>query len=288
MTESHARMRGKVCLVTGATAGIGEVTALELARLGATVIIVGRNAQKCATVVAQIKAQTANPNVDYMVADLARQRDIRQLALQVQQKYEQLHVLINNAGATFSTRQLTDEGFEMTWALNHLNYFLLTHLLLDLLQASAPARIINVSSGAHLMGEIDFDNLQGEKRFRGFRQYSNSKLANVLFTYELARRLEGTGVTVNALHPGMVASNFGTNNGWIWRNIVRPAMNLFSISVTEGASTTLYLATSAALETVSGQYFDKKKAVPSSKVSYNTATAVRLWAVSETMTGIKE
>ncbi|MDQ3250549.1 MAG: SDR family oxidoreductase [Chloroflexota bacterium] len=278
-------MQDTICLVTGATAGIGEVTALELARLGATVVLVGRNAQKAAAIVEQIKQQTGNPQVEFMLADLSLQKDVRRLAAQFQQKYDRLHVLVNNAGAIYISRQVTAEGFEMTWALNHLAYFLLTNLLLDVMKASAPARIINVASDVHTTGKITFDDLQGEKKFGGFGSYKQSKLANVLFTYELARRLEGTGVTVNALHPGVVASSFGTNNGWIGRNVVRKAMNLFSISNEEGARPTLYLATSPAVEGVTGQYFDKEKAVASSKASYDTATAARLWQVSEGMTG---
>ena len=180
--------------------------------MGATVVIVGRDAQKTAQVVEEIRTATGNQNVDWLLADLSSQQDIRRLASEFKSKYSHLHVLLNNAGGTFMTRQLSVDGIEMTFALNHLAYFLLTNLLLDTMKASAPARIINVSSDAHSGGKIDFDNLQGERSYSSFGPYGNSKLANILFTTELARRLEGTGVTVNALHPGLTSTGFGKNN----------------------------------------------------------------------------
>ena len=185
-------MKGKTCLVTGATNGIGKATALALAQIGATVVIIGRDAQKAAQVAAEIRAASENQNVDWLQADLSSQQDIRRLATEFKSKNSQLHVLLNNAGGTFSTRQLSVDGIEMTFALNHLAYFLLTNLLLETIIASAPARIINVSSGAHSSGKIDFENLKGEHSYSSFGPYSNSKLANILFTTELTRRLEGT------------------------------------------------------------------------------------------------
>jgi len=290
MTEQLISMQGKICMVTGATGGIGEVTARELARAGATVIVVGRSAQKAAATVEQIKQATSNAQVEFMLADLSLQKDVRQLAAEFKQKHDRLHVLVNNAGATFAKRTVTAEGFEMTWALNHLNYFLLTNLLLDLLKVSASpahtARIVNVASDVHKISRIKFDDLQSAKQYRSFMVYGKSKLANVLFTYEMAQRLEGSGVTANALHPGVVATNFGATTNWFGRHVVRNFLNLFSISSEAGARTTLYLATSPAVEGVTGQYFDKEKAVPSSKISYDKAAAARLWQVSEVMTGL--
>ncbi len=272
-------------MVTGATGGIGEVTARELARQGATVIIVGRNPQKCATVVEQIQQSTGNPNVEFMLADLSVQAQIRQLVAQFKQKYNRLDVLVNNAGGLFVQRQASADGIEMTFALNHLSYFLLTNLLIDTLKASAPARIVNVASAAH-SGEINFADLQGEKKYSGFAAYRQSKLANILFTYELARRLAGTGVTANTLHPGFVASSFATNNGWFWDKIYRYLARFIAISPAAGARTSVYLASSPAVAGVTGQYFIKEKAASSSKASYDEATAKQLWQMSEALTGL--
>ena len=229
-------MQGKICLITGGTNGIGKSTAQELARMGATVVIVGRNAQKTAQVVEEIRAASGNKNVDSLLADLSSQQEVRRLADEFKSKYAQLHVLLNNAGAVFMQRQLSVDGIEMTFALNHLAYFLLTNLLLDTLKASAPARIINVSSDAHARGKIEFDNLQGERSYSS-GAYGNSKLANILFTMELARRLEGTGVTVNALHPGFVATGFGKNNPGFLMKIIRAAVPLIARSPEKGAET---------------------------------------------------
>lgn len=278
-------MQGKVCLVTGATAGIGRVTARELARQGATVIVAGRNAEKSAAVVEQIKQQTGNPNVAYLLADLSSQSEVRALANQFKRQYPRLDVLVNNAGAMFLRRQESADGIEMTFALNHLNYFLLTNLLLDTLIANAPARIVNVASRAHVgVAGLNFDDLQNQKGYFGWRAYGQSKLCNVLFTYELARRLEGTSVSANALHPGLVATRFGSNNtglSWIWTFV-----NLFALSAEEGAQTPIYLAASPEVEGVTGRYFYQSKALPSSKASYDAQAARRLWQVSEQMTGL--
>lgn len=284
MSQQAEPLLGKICMVTGATGGIGAVTARELSRQGATVIIVGRNAQKCANVAAQIQQLSGNPNVEFMVADLSAQDQIRQLVAQFKQKYNRLDVLINNAGGLFVQRQVSADGIEMTLALNHLSYFLLTNLLLDTLKASA-ARIINVASAAH-SGEINFADLQGEQKYSGFAAYRQSKLANILFTYELARRMAGTGVTANTLHPGFVASGFATNNGWFWDKIYRYLARLIAISPEEGARTSLYLATSPDVADVTGQYFIKQKAAASSKASYDEATAKQLWQTSEALTGL--
>lgn len=285
MVDLNVPMSGKTCLVTGATAGIGKVTGQALAQQGATVVLVGRNPAKGESVVRQIKQQTGNEAVEFMLANLSSQQDIRSLAEQFRAKYRQLHVLVNNAGAVFFSRRESVDGLEMTFALNHLGYFLLTHLLLDIIKASAPARIINISSLAHLAGRINFDNLQGRKHYVGWLAYAQSKLANILFTYELARRLEGTDVTANVLHPGIVRTNFALNNG-LPGYLIRGVMDLVSIGEEAGAETVIYLATSPEVKAVTGQYFEIKKAVRSSSASYNQAVARRLWQVSLELTGL--
>ncbi len=279
-------MNGKVCVVTGATSGIGAETARQLAAHGARVIVVGRDAAKCAATVAAIRQSTGNAAVEFLRADLSSQKEIRLLAEQIKQKCARLDVLVNNAGGVYMARAQTVDGIERTFALNHLNYFLLTNLLLDLLQASAPARIISVSSGLHQQGTIEFDNLQGEKNYHGLAAYNNSKLANVLFTYELARRLDSTGVTVNALHPGVVKTNLFTNNGWFLKHIGRRLFDLFSISAEQGAATSVYLASSPDVANVTGKYFVASKAVSSSATSYDLELQRRLWQVSAAMVGL--
>jgi len=278
-------MKGKVCLVTGGTSGIGQVTAKELARLGATVVIVGRNRQKCEDTVNQIRQQTGNPAVEFLVGDLSSLAGIRGVANEFRQKHTRLDVLVNNAAGIFMERRESVDGIEMNLALNHLAYFLLTNLLLDLLKSSAPARVVNVSSDAHRHMVLDFDDLQGKKSYRGFRAYSKSKLANLLFTFGLARRLAGTGDTVKALHPGFVASNIFAGNGRVgW--VVRQIASAIALSPEAGAQTSLYLATSPEVEGVTGQYFAKQRSVASSPASHDDAAARRLWTVSEEMAGL--
>ena len=279
-------MTGKVCLVTGANSGIGKVTALELARMGATVVMICRSQQKGEAAQAEIREATGNPNVDLLLADLSSQQSIREVAAAFKSRYDRLHLLVNNAGAMSMQRTVTVDGLETTFAVNHLGYFLLTNLLLDLIKASAPARIVNVSSDAHKIGPMPFDDLQGEKKYHGFRAYGYSKLANILFTVELARQLEGTGVTVNCLHPGMVDTNFGKGNGlklpwpfgWIMRKL--------TISPEKGAETSLYLATSPAVEGVTGKYFAKKRLAKPSRAAQDSEAARRLWQVSLELTGL--
>ena len=287
-TERDSHMNGKVCMVSGATSGLGAVTAEALVRQGATVVVVGRSREKCEATVNRLWRGAGNPLVDYLVADLSSQAEIHRLAQQFQRRYQRLDVLINNAGAIFRKRHLSVDGMEMTFALNHLGYFLLTNLLLDTIKASAPARIINVSSCGHeLVNGMNFNDLQYQQGYRGFRAYFQSKLANLLFTYELARRLEGTGVTVNALHPGLVATNIGRNNGWIWR-FLKPLFDRYYrlkyISADEGARTAIYLATSPDVEGVMGRYFVEEKAVASSEASRDMVAARRLWQISEYLT----
>jgi NAD(P)-dependent dehydrogenase (short-subunit alcohol dehydrogenase family) len=270
----------KTCLVTGATAGIGEVTARELARQGFRVIVASRDPQRCADTVARIQAETGSRAVEFIAADLSSQRQVRLLAEEVHRLTGRLDVLVNNAGGYFARCLQSVDGFEMTWALNHLGYFLLTSLLLDLLKAAVPARVVNVSSNSHLGGRIDFNSLQGCRRYFGYRAYAQSKLANILFTYELALRLEGTGVTANALHPGFVATRFAKNNGWLYRLGMGAIHRLFALSPEAGARTSVYLASSPQVEGVTGEYFVKEKAVRSAPRSYDREVAARLWQVS--------
>jgi NAD(P)-dependent dehydrogenase (short-subunit alcohol dehydrogenase family) len=279
----NATMSGKTCLVTGATNGIGKATAHALAQMGATVVIVGRNAQKTAQAVGEIRVASGNNNVDALLADLSSQQDVRRIAGEFKSRYPHLHVLLNNAGGTFTTRQLSVDGIEMTFALNHLAYFLLTNLLLDTLKASAPARIINVSSDAHSGGKIDFDNLQGELSYSGFGPYGNSKLANILFTTELARRLEGTGVTVNALHPGLVNTGFGKNNPGLLMKIMGAIIPLIARSPEKGAKTSVYLASSPEVQNISGKYFVDCKVTQPAPQAADRAVARKLWDVSAGM-----
>jgi retinol dehydrogenase 12 len=274
----------KVCLITGASGGIGEVTAREIAKQGLQVLIVSRNEQRCAAAADKIHAETGNPAVDFLVADLSSQAEVRDLAQRFRNKYQRLDVLINNAGGFYMKRMETVDGIELTWALNHLGYFQLTDLLLDMLKATAPARIINVSSNAHFGGGINFDDLQGKRFYIGWLAYAQSKLANVLFTFELARRLQGSGVTANVLHPGFVATGFGMNNSGVVGAVIR-LLYRFGISPEEGARTSVYLATSSDVEGVSREYFVKCKATQAAKRAYDKAVANRLWEVSEEMTG---
>jgi NAD(P)-dependent dehydrogenase (short-subunit alcohol dehydrogenase family) len=281
-------MNGKICMVTGATSGIGAATAEGLAQRGATLILVGRNREKCEATADQFRSRTGNSSIECLVADLSSQADIRGLARQFRDKHSRLDVLINNAGGIFMTRRQTVDGLEMTFALNHLAYFLLTTLLLDSLEASAPSRIINVSSCGHERADgIVFDDLQSERGYRGFKAYHRSKLANLLFTYELARRLSGTDVTVNALGPGVVATNIGRNNRWIWR-ILKPLVDVLFrmnyISPEEGARTAIHLAASPDVDGLTGLYFAKEEPTASSEASRDEATARRLWKVSEELT----
>jgi NAD(P)-dependent dehydrogenase (short-subunit alcohol dehydrogenase family) len=272
-------MKDKICLITGATSGIGLVSARELARKGALVVLVGRNSAKCDAVTKQIQAETGNPDVEALVADLASQEQVRDLAGRFRERHSRLDVLINNAGAMWLQRELTGEGLEMTFAVNHLAYFLLTQTLLDTLKASAPSRIVNVSSDAHRGARIDFDDPMGERRYAGWKQYCRSKLMNLLFTYELSRRLHGSGVTANALDPGWVATGFASNNGWRGRAI-QLAARWFALTPEQGARTIMYLASSPEVAGLSGQYFVREQPVRSSAASYDEIAAKQLWQVS--------
>jgi NAD(P)-dependent dehydrogenase (short-subunit alcohol dehydrogenase family) len=276
-------------MVSGATSGFGAVTARALARLGATVIVLGRDRKKCARQVESIRRETGS-RVEAMVADLSSQREIRRLAEEFRRKFPRLDVLVNNAASYFMRRELTEDGLERTFALNHLAPFLLTSLLLDRLEASPSARVVNLSSNAHTVGKIDFEDLQCERRYDRLSAYSRSKLASLLFTYELARRLKGSRVTVNAVNPGSAATNLGSDNGWLRGRLRVKLRNLFKgylISAEKGAKSSIYLATSPELEGVTGRYFLHCKEVPSSIASYDRATADRLWRVSGELTGLR-
>jgi NAD(P)-dependent dehydrogenase (short-subunit alcohol dehydrogenase family) len=276
-------MQNKICLITGATSGIGQATAMALAQKGITVIVAGRDEERCQKTVARIQRETQNFHVDYLLADLSVQDQVRQLAADFKARYERLDVLVNNAGAIFFRRQVSADGIEMTLTVNHLAYFLLTNLLLEPLKASAPARIVNVASNSHLGQHLDFDNLELKRGYNPMRAYGRSKLCNLYFTYELARRLEGTGVTVNAMHPGFVHTNMAANNGPLVRFFL-PLVHRNSLTPEQGASTAVYLATSPDVEGVTGKYFVREREVESDPVSYDETAARRLWEVSEEMT----
>lgn len=277
-------LNGKTIIVTGATNGIGLVTATELSRMGGKVTIISRNAVKCADVSARIGSETGN-QVEWIAADLSTVDGIRSAAIAFKQRHTRLNILVNNAGAFFLKRQVTTDNLERTFALNHLNYFLLTNLLLDELKASAPARVVNVSSFAHRgVRKLDFDNLQGEKFYFCWTAYSHSKLCNLLLTYELARRFSGTGITFNAANPGYVQTGFALNNGWLFHEGGRFFARLFAKKPADGASTSIYLATSHEVQNLSGKYFSRCKKVRSSSLSYDRILAQKLWQVSLEMT----
>ena len=274
---------GKRVVITGATSGIGLAAAEALAALGAKLTIVARNEAKASHAAARIQAAGRGATVDVLLAELASQASVRRLGAEVLDRYPRVEVLVNNAGAVYSRRRLTEDGVELTWAVNHLAPFLLTSLLLDRLINSAPARIVTTASDAHKGANIPFDDLNAERAYRGFRRYGETKLANILFTTELARRLEGTGVTATCFHPGVVASGFNRNNG----PLMRAAMTLvgrFARSPAKGAETLVWLVDSPEVAGESGGYFvDQRRAVPS-RAAQDMAAARRLWHISEDQT----
>lgn len=285
------QLRGKVCLITGSTSGIGKVTALELARLGASVIVTARNRSRGEAAVAEIAAQSGNPNIALLLADLSSQAEVRALAEQVLAQYPQLHVLVNNAGAVYMERSESIDGIERTWATNHLAYFLLTNLLLDRIKASGtsadPARIVNVASAVASVGKLNFNDLQGQIKYRGSSAYSQSKLANILFTFELAERLRGSPVTANCLHPGVIASGFGRNNSGLAAVAVR-LVQAFSITPERGALTSIYLASSPEVAGVSGVYFSNRRPAKAPAAANDPAMRQRLWRISAEQTGLSD
>ncbi len=277
---------GKVALVTGGTRGIGKATATGLARMGATVIITGRDQVRGAAAVHEIKRQSGNDTVDLLLADFASLVDVRRLAASVQSRYDRLDVLINNAAVWQRTRTETVDGLETTFAVNHLAPFLLTNLLLPLLKRSAPARIVNVASVGHKYVSLNIDDLQSTRGYNQQRAYNQSKLANVLFTYELARRLKGTGVTANALNPGWVNTSMTQNTGGI-AAVINAVARPWQWAPERGAKTSIFLASASAVEGVTGAYFDEhQRQVRTSNESYNQRLAQRVWRVSAELTGL--
>jgi NAD(P)-dependent dehydrogenase (short-subunit alcohol dehydrogenase family) len=278
-------MADTTVLVTGATGGIGRATALGLATMGARLAITGRDHGRTERAAREIRA-AGSGRVDIFVADLSSQSQVRRLAEEVLRTLSRVDVLVNNVGGYWNTRHVTADGLERTFALNHLAPFLLTNLLWDRLSNSAPARVVTVASNAHAQGRIDFDDLQGERSYSGARAYSQSKLANVLFTYELARRLPATSVTANALHPGLTRTSFGAEDpGGVQRRLV-PFLRPFMKAPAEGAATSIHLASAPELARVTGRYFAKGRPRRSSKASYDQAAGARLWQVSAELVGL--
>ena len=279
-------MVGKIVLITGGTGGIGKATAIGLARLGARVGITGRDVARTGQVAADIRAASGNPEVDAFAADMSSQAEVRRLAVAVLETYPRLDVLINNVGGFWAHRHPTADGLERTFALNHLAPFLLTNLLLDRLKASAPARVVTVSSGAQSAGRIDFNDLQSARNYSGQRAYSQSKLANIMFTNELARRLEGTGVTASSVHPGVVRTNFGAEDqAWLF-TVVSKVVLPFLKTPAQGAQTSIYLASSPDVDGVTGQFFAGGKPKTANRVAYDTDMTARLWSVSADLVGM--
>ena len=280
-------MKDKVVLVTGANSGIGRAASLALAKMDATIVMVARNKERGEAARSEIIKESQSNSVDLLLADLSSLESVRQLATEFQRKYSKLHVLINNAGLFNQRRHVTMDGYEDTFTTNYLAPFLLTNLQLDLLKASAPSRIINVSSVGHYNGHINFDDLNLEKEYGGWKAYGQSKLALVLFTHELAKKLQGTGVTVNAVHPGTVATN-------IWSRPLGPVgfimalPKLFMTTPKQGAETIVYLASSPDAKDLNGEYLEKLKTKKSSDESYNEDIAQRLWDVSTKLTRLSQ
>lgn len=276
-------MKGRTVLVTGGTAGIGRQAAQELAAAGARVVIVGRNPEKTARVEAELREATGG-EVRSLLADLSKMSDVRSLAAQYEQTYGELDVLLNNAGAVNLAREVTADGFERTFATNHLAYFLLANLLLPALRRRPGSRVVNVASAAHAMGRVRFDDLQSARGYEPWTVYGTSKLMNVLFTREMARRLGGDGPTVNCLHPGFVASEF-LSKGGIWK-LLKPVGYLFAVSEETGARTSVFLASSPTVAGVTGKYFSKCKVRTPTRAAQDDTVAKRLWEESARLCGL--
>ncbi|MFX1520679.1 MAG: SDR family oxidoreductase [Promethearchaeota archaeon] len=276
-----SNMKGKICMITGANSGIGKATALGLAEMNAKVIMVCRNQNWGEAARDEISQKTGNQSIDLLIADLSSQKAIHQLVAEFKSTYQQLHVLINNAGVLLQNRSVTVDGIETTFAVNYLAPFLLTNLLLDTIIASAPARIINVSSGTHSWAHLNLEDLQNEKRYEAWTAYSQSKLALILFTYELARRLKGTKVTANCLHPGVIDTNIGSIT-----HVEHPISSKSFNKLRRGAKTSIYLASSTEVDHVTGKYFVRKSIAKSSTESYDEAIAQKLWQISAEITNL--
>ncbi len=275
-------LKNKTILITGATDGIGKNTAIKLAKMSANLVLVGRNESKTINVCKQIQEISPSKSMpSFFIADLSLPSEVKKLALEIKKSLKKIDVLFNNAGAFFQDKIITAEGQESTFALNHLNYFLLTHHLLDLLKKSDSPRIVNTASQAHVGVDVEFDNLQGEKSFSGWKAYQISKLENILFSYELAERLKNTKITVNSFHPGFVDTNFGENNGGLFGGVLKIAKKIIAINEDKGSETSTYLCSSPEVEGVTGKYFDKCKEKTSSPQSRNLETRTKLWAKTE-------
>ncbi len=280
-------MQDKIVIVTGANSGIGKVAATELAKMGASVVMVCRSQERGAAAMAEVKRDSGSSDVTLMLCDMSSFDSIRAFTAKFKAEYDRLDVLLNNAGAIFTNRKESADGIELTFAVNHLGYYLVAVELAELLKASAPARIVNVSSDAHRVNSFDFDDYERKNSYSrfGFTEYGESKLANVLFTYELARRLEGTGVTVNALHPGFVRTGFSTNNGALAGVLMATLGRLFAVSPQKGAETSVYLASSAEVANITGKYFADKREKRSTSLTHDLAAQERLWKLSADLTG---
>jgi len=274
-------MNGRTCLITGATDGIGKETAIGMAKNGYNLILIGRNEEKGKNVSDEIRKIADSIDIDFFTADLILMKEVSRVADEVCQKYDRIDVLINNVGAYFAFRDVTEEGFERTFALNHLGYFLMTKKLLPLVEKSDYKRIVNVSSSAHYGVSFEFDNLNGEKKYRGFRAYQKSKLANVMFTYELAKKVKDSGITANCLHPGFVASKFGNNNNFLWRGIISFFKALSAINVKKGAKNSIHLACSDDVKDISGRFFSNCEVKKGSGKAKNEEHNQKLWEISE-------
>jgi retinol dehydrogenase-14 len=286
LDNSNGGMGGKTVLITGGTSGIGKATAVAMAAMGANVVVVGRNQERGGAAVEEIKAQSHNESVELMLADLSVQAEVRRLAEEFLERHDRLDVLVNNAGLVQSKRTETPDGIETTLAINHLAPFLLTNLLLGCLEQSAPSRVITVSSEAQRWGTMNFEDMQSRRKYRGFPVYGMTKLANIMFTYELAERLDGTGVGANCLHPGSVGTNFGQNNRGAMALFFR-TFKPFMRSPEQGADTLIWLASSADVDGVSGKYFSDRKEIEAKEVAYDASIRRRLWEISEELTGLK-
>jgi len=272
-------------VLTGGTSGIGQVAAEALAGLGARVILVARDQKRGAAAIERLRMQSPGVAHGVYYADLSRIGEMKRVGREIAAAEPRIDVLINNAGAFFTPRQVTEDGLELTFATNHVSYFVLTHFLRERLSAAAPARIVNTASEAHRHARLDFDDLQSEKGYRGFAVYGRSKLANILFTRELARRLEGTGVTANSLHPGFVATRFGDNNGGRAASVIG-FLKKFALTPQKGAETIIYLATSDEPRAITGKYFQKCRVATPSKHAQDDSSAERLWQETAQLTGL--
>lgn len=281
-------MKQPICLITGATAGIGLETAKQLAKKGFNIYITGRNVEKCEDAIRQMNGLSSGAGVGYFLCDFSSQHSIREAAQKIRNTIPELHVLINNAGAVYQHKELTEEGIEKTFATNHLGYFLLTHLLLPIIPPNQGSRIINVASDAHFSARLNLDDITNPKKYFIFQAYANSKLANIMFTFQLAEKLKPLGITANCLHPGVVRTRIGNKNtahwmGWMWNAMTA----IRGISVERGAATSVYLASSQEVSSITGKYFDKCHESKPSKISTDASLQQQLWSLSEKLCGIQ-